>query len=107
MINVYYLNYRTHEQRWEIPECWAFREQFEAEQYEKQGGEVPPTGNNEYSEYGQEYAEYDQQQYDEYDQQQYDEYDQQQYDEYGQQPYDEYGQGDYAEYDQQGYDYNQ
>ena len=62
--SVYYLNYRTHEQRWEIPECWAFREQFEAEQYEKQGGEVPPTGNNEYSEYGQEYAEYDQQGYD-------------------------------------------
>ena len=63
--SVYYLNYRTHEQRWEIPECWTFREQFEAEQYEKQGGEVV-SADNDYGEYGQGYAEYDQQQYDEY-----------------------------------------
>eukprot|EP00943_MAST-04B_sp_MAST-4B-sp1_P006477 g6477.t1 len=63
---VYYLNYRTHEQLWEIPECWVFKEKFETEQYEEQQAEQWSGHQQQYS-YDQKYDDGTQQQtYNEY-----------------------------------------
>ena len=71
---VYYLNYRTHKKIYKIPECWEFKEQYEAEKYEKEQAEWEKT-NGAYDE-GQEYNnEYDQQ----YNQEEYYDETQQEY----------------------------
>ncbi len=71
---VYYLNYRTHKKSYKIPECWEFKEQYEAEKYEKEQAEWENT-NGAYDE-GQEYNnEYDQQ----YNQEEYYDETQQEY----------------------------